>query len=452
MKKLVYILFTISFVFLFLRCTELETWEEETNSVPPGTISNPNVENLHGGARITYTLPSDVDLLGVKAVYSFFEDGDSLESFSSAYRDTIELDGFPDTSKRTVKLISIDKSKNESEPVEVEIQPLTPPVELIKQSFSVKETFGGLFTTWENNTKTDIGISLYAADSTGILNFDYSYYTNAEAGSYSFRGFDDEERKFRLEISDKWGNQATVDTILQPLFEEFIDARDEAGRALWRRYGKEDGSNQWRGDRMGNFRAWLNFEEVFDGDLNGESGIWVTPLPGNVLIDYTGKAEDAGAHMLPIYFTVDLGRSCKLSRHKHYHRANYVFAGNCIREYEIWATNETPKQPDDFTDIMESLAYWTEWPEVGGTDSWKNDWVKIADCVFAGPVSGSTVSSGITAEDRQVANAEGFEFAIDPEYSTTPFRYLRFVQPQRTWSGGTLHDIGEMQFWGQSMQ
>ena len=47
------------------------------------------------------------------------------EVYSSAYRDTIIVNGFPDTNEHIVNLYAIDLSKNLSEP-------LTPPVDLIR--------------------------------------------------------------------------------------------------------------------------------------------------------------------------------------------------------------------------------------------------------------------------------------------------------------------------------
>src|SRR5690554_4086921 len=138
-SKLIYKLTLVFFV--AVGCTEIENWFDPTDDIPPGAVTNVLVENLHGGVRITYTLPDDDDLLGIKALYSFNEIHEG-ELFSTG--DTIEIHGFPNTLERVVRLISIDESFNESEAVEIKINPLTPPVELIRESLVVTPTFGGL--------------------------------------------------------------------------------------------------------------------------------------------------------------------------------------------------------------------------------------------------------------------------------------------------------------------
>src|SRR5690606_9795964 len=167
--------------------------------------------------------------------------------------------------------------------------------------------------------------------------------------------------------------------------------------------------------------------------------------PGNMLGDYTGKPEDATLEVVPSYMTIDLGRSSKLSRHKIWQR--YVLNKGNLKSYELWATNETPKGISDFATKEESLAYWTSWEEVGGTDAWKNDWVKIAVCQVVGPVSGATELVDITDADKTEGENNGFEFEIIPEHTGTSFRYVRLVS-QRNWEGGTMVWCGEFELWG----
>ncbi|MDD4591812.1 MAG: DUF4959 domain-containing protein, partial [Parabacteroides sp.] len=228
MKKLYNLCVLLLLTLFFMGCEEVKDWSDPTDNVPPGPISNPVVENFSGGAMITYQLPTDNDLLGVKAMYKFSENDNERKAFSSAFRDTIILKGFPDTNERIVKLVCLDKSRNESKPVEVIIKPTKIPVQIIGETLSVNESFGGIFVSWENILKDDIGISLYAADSTGLMTHNYTYYSNSEKGGYSFRGFNDEPREFRIEVVDKWDNYVVAkDTVLTPLYEEKIEPYDK---------------------------------------------------------------------------------------------------------------------------------------------------------------------------------------------------------------------------------
>ena len=45
-------------------------WQPGTDSIAPGTVSNVSVENLPGGAKITYDLPDEKDLAFVEANYT----------------------------------------------------------------------------------------------------------------------------------------------------------------------------------------------------------------------------------------------------------------------------------------------------------------------------------------------------------------------------------------------
>lgn len=423
MKTKKYLLLFISFLFSLTQCIEAPDWNDETyDSVPPGKILSPIVENINGGAIITYTLPTDNDLLAVKAIYSYTEGGETMEAYSSAFTNSIRLVGFPDTKQRKILLIAMDKSNNESSPVEVTIQPSTPPIQLIRNSLIVHETFSGIFVKWENDTKADIGISLFVEDSLGFMNLDYTYFTS-ESGNYSFRGYQNKERKFRILLKDRWNNTAIpLDTLLTPLYEEDVVARLSNGRTSWIRYGYVDQTTLWRGDYPGQFGA-SEFSRMFDG-ATGSSNYFHPGLTTTYdLQKFTNNPEHKGILKRPMYLTIDMTRESKLSRYKVYFRSGNINA-NDPYYLVIWASNETPKGPNDFgDDKTASLAYWTAWEEVNGKDSWKNDWKQIGECLVI-PPSGATEQFQWTSEDLAWAQA-GIEFDFDPTYSNTPFRYLR---------------------------
>ena len=84
MKKIIY-LFAIAGVLTFLSGCEEDIKEPLfKDSNPPGPVSNTDVLNLPGAAVITYTLPTDEDLLYVKAEYTL-ANGEMVEAKSSNY-------------------------------------------------------------------------------------------------------------------------------------------------------------------------------------------------------------------------------------------------------------------------------------------------------------------------------------------------------------------------------
>lgn len=437
----------ISILLFVWGCSEVQDWSDPTDSVSPGTITDAKVENLNGGARITYTLPDDKDLLGVKAVYSFNEDGEPREAFSSVFKDTIILEGYPDTNEHTVELITIDRSRNESQPVAVKIQPLAPPVDLILQTFRLNPTFGGLYTSWENKFEKEVAISLYTADPSGEWVLYETYYTSALNGQFAFRGLDNTKQQFRIEIRDRWENYSSpLDTMLTPLFEEEIVGRDQSGRDIWQRFGYDNRTSLYRGDiTTQSTLATRQFRVIHDGHGFDNTYWWHTE-GGNLLSQFIDW-PDKNYGVFPIYFTIDMGKKASFSRLRYWMRSRSpYFSAQVFTSFEVWGTNE-PKPLDEIGNGSkeDNLKYWTQWPEVGGTDQWKNDWIKLADCVLTLP-SGKTDPNTLTDEDREFI-AAGFEFEMDPQYSDQPFRYLRFVIRENR-EANTQIQLAELKFWG----
>jgi hypothetical protein len=120
--------------------------------------------------------------------------------------------------------------------------------------------------------------------------------------------------------------------------------------------------------------------------------------------------------------------------------------------FDIWATNN-PKPVEEIGDWEANLRYWTSWSRVGGTDAWKNDWVKIASCRLVLP-SGITKASqtNLTDADKTYIQS-GFPFDMDPRIGNQTFRYLRFEIKDTNDGGGVegsplALSLCELRFWG----
>lgn len=430
-----------SLVLLFARCSALPDFEnKKTDKVPPGQITVTKQENISGGAIIWYSLPEENDILGVVARYSRTKDSETyVETYASVFADSIRLEGFPDTTPTTIQLITVDESKNRSQPVEVQISPLTSPLEEIRNSLNVDASFGGVLVTWENPSRSNIGVFLYAENESTGLPEDLNYFSSAEQGTYIFKGFEHKSTRFTLQIKDKWGNLSTpLDTTLTPLQRIKIPSKNASG-FLWTHYGFEDGSSLWRGDQS--TRGGQNyFTNMFDEVIATFYGGGVNNTP-STYVPGTGSTQ-----LVPLYFTIDLGKSYVISDHRLWHDPGNELAGQNLKSYEIWATNERPKQPSDFPNQLASLAYWTSWNVFNGTDAWKNEggWTKIADCETK-PYSGATTP---TSADVEHAAANGFSFDIFPEYTGIPFRYIRVVSVLPMWNGNTNPRIAEFELYG----
>jgi hypothetical protein len=424
------------------RCAELPDYDDTVrDNVPPGQVRVTDTTSLPGGAIIRYSLPpEDTDVLGVITRYSRREGGEIIETYTSAFADSTLVEGFADTTARIVRLITVDKSNNRSEPLEVRVKPGTAPIELVRRSLVVTAGFGGVVVAWKNHTRSNIGIYLYSeSDSTGLAT-DMNYYSGAEDGIYIFGEFAHHPWNFRIQIKDRWNNYSVpLDTVLTPLEKTKIPARDATG-FLWKRHGFADGSSLWRGDFSRN-GGQNYFENMFNENYADFWGGGVENTP-SIYIAGSGTEKT-----VPLYFTIDLGRSYVICQHRLWHDQNNELGGQNLRAYELWATNETPKGgPSDFATQQESLAYWTSWSVFNGTDAWKSEggWIKIADCETL-PYSGSTAP---TDADKTHAKENGFTFDIYPEYTGTPFRYIRVAVVRSLWNGNTNPRIAEFELFG----
>jgi hypothetical protein len=426
------------------QCTQVKDWQDPKDGVAPGQVSNPQVENFNGGAKITYTLPADNDLLGVKAVYSLDSNDELREAYASASKNDITLEGYGNTEEHTVTLYALDKSGNESVPVQVAIRPLTPPVELVRQTLSVNETFGGLYLTWDNVKKKEIAITLYVADSTGYMQPYDTHYSNSEVGSYSFRGLSDVLTDFRVEIRDRWNNYAApLETALTPMTEENIFGRDEYNQVIWKYYGWDDNTAIYRGDIS---RANSgNIGTITDGTLYGGY---------SQMVNFSNLIFPAAPSILfcPYYLTIDMGKQASYSRFTMW-MGNRSPIGSAVMPnvFSLWGTNN-PRPVDVTGDLVTSLQYWTEWEtcssvEINGTGEWMNDWEKLGEYRLVFP-SGAThyVAGQVTAEDQTFIQ-DGFQYDIDPSMTNKSFRYLRFRVEGTTTDQGQIM-LGELRFFG----
>jgi len=445
-------------IYLFLmlplmlwQCSELKDWNDPTDNVPPGAVSNIQVTNTYGGARISYTLPDDKDLWGVKAVYSL---GDEVkEVYASAFTDTIVLEGYADTENHTVELFAFDKSSNLSVPAQTTIKPLTPPINLIKESLVVNKSFGGIFVNWDNNFGKSIsfGITLFREDSTGLMVVEERYFSNLPKDQYTFRGYDSIPYKFRIELRDRYGNFAVLDTVITPLYEAPIRGRTTAPVTyIWKQYGMDDNTAYIRGDI-----AWnrTDFNIIHSGVESRNSTYWQATINEG---DYDpNMAQAAGALVFPFYFTIDMGRMANYSRFVFWMR-NTAWTGAMLpQDFEVWGTND-PKPISEIGggDLVENLRYWTNWQSIGtiqninGTNAWMNDWEKLADCWLQLP-SGIIHQNGgtLTSEDTQFIEA-GFQFDILPEMTTKAYRYIRFYIKDATYVGMAQLQISQLVFYG----
>lgn len=196
MKKIVGIINMLCIAILLYSCAEESVGQTPVDNMPPQNVTGVQVQNTPGGALLTYTLPDDEDLLYVKATF-ILNNGQRSEVKSSVYTNILELQGFGDTNERLVTLVSVDRSQNESEPLEVKVQPLEAPIFGVQKELKLEAAFGGINVTYNNPTESNIVINIDVMNEKNEYVSLEKIYTKAKNGVRKIRGMAAEDTKFR---------------------------------------------------------------------------------------------------------------------------------------------------------------------------------------------------------------------------------------------------------------
>jgi len=375
-------------------CKEDESLPLENNTTPPGVVTNIKVKNGPGNAILTYTSPTDKDLLYVKAIYTL-ANGKEMEVKSSYYNNSLTLEGFGDTDSHEVKVYAVNRSEVASTAVSVSVKPLENPIWAVYRSLKAIPDFGGLKFTASNATKTDLSIEIMVETKGKYVPTSKNIYTAAVAINQSVRGLDTVAQKFAITIRDRWLNYTdTLYSTLKPLYETTIPKSGYKAVFLPSDVGQ----------------AYTSTALAFMWD--GDTMTWPRVSLTNTTI------------LTPQWVTFDLGKPAVLSRiviwgYPEYQNAGrmYYFGGN-LKEFEVWGSDNPP-----------SDGSFTNWVKLGTFDTIKP--------------SGSAYNVQ-TSEDYNYANA-GINYTFD--VIARKFRYIR-IKSLKNWQGTTYQAIGEVQVYG----
>jgi hypothetical protein len=376
---------------LLTSCKEEILGPLETGGAPPPAVSDARVENYPGAAKITYSVPDAKNLLYVKAEY--FSNGIKRETKSTFYQDFVELKGFGEAKEYEVKLYSVSRSEQMSEPVTVIVHPLQPPVQETFASLALTEDFGGATVSFLNPSQAELNIIMLTTDENGDWVTADILYTKKENGYFSVRGYDTIPRKFGVFVKDRWDN--TSDTLVQeltPIFEKHLDR--------------------------------TKFQEVvLPGDQAPAFG-WVMPYIWDGVIVNNTNVDKPGFHtspngVWPQWFTFSLGVKAKLSRFRYWQRGSWIsFTDRNIKKFELWGSNDPA--PD---------GSWESWTLLTAGESSKP----------------SGLPPGQNSQEDLDLIAAGEEFLIPS--SAPAVKYIR-IKVTETWGGADSFYIMQVAFWG----
>jgi hypothetical protein len=413
MKKIYYLIIMILAGVWASSCTEDTIGQPSVDSVPPPPLTNVRVEPTPGGAIIRYDLPNVTDISYVRGEYWF--QGAYKVTRASIMNNYMAIEGLGSIAPVEVTLYVVDHSENVSTPEKVSFSPSVPPIESIFKSLELVPDWGGVQIQWDNPTGAEIGFTVYAADSVGEFGDGITFFSSLTQGARPFREVPDlSERRFGVQLLDRWGNTTPVkEWLVVPKFEELIDRTKIKQFVIpWDNTSNNGGSQP--------------FTKMFDGTkISNGNESWHTQ-------ENRSPTEFGFTH--PVLFTVDLGSEVILSRFLWWQGrwADYFLYGHHNpRTFEVWGTTKAP-------DLNLPTEYWLQ--------EWKQDWTLFAECTIVKPSNPLLTSADgqLTADDRAAADA-GHEFYMP----LTPVRYLRFSVTS-TWIGNRDNTITiqEIEFYG----
>ena len=274
--------------------------------------ANITVVPTNGGGVISYKLPSDADILYVKAVYTNSL-GEEVFRVSSKHNTSLEVNGLNQTSPLKVKLYVVDESQNVSEITEIEFTPLKSFIFLVQESIEITPDLGGVKITWDNIASKTVFVYVHIMDAgeetVRILS------SNNPQENIFVRGLEAKELTFSTKVEDFDGNITELEEKgkFTPLFEEKID------KSSWTLIsGQSINGNAYEG-RTVNF--WDDVVDTVETDADNSYFI-IT------------RDNNGGALNFPLDIVIDLKKNVKIQRFKVWQRAYWYQGGGVTYHYQ----------------------------------------------------------------------------------------------------------------------
>ncbi|MDR1809859.1 MAG: DUF4959 domain-containing protein [Prevotella sp.] len=404
MKKNIIIVLITNVLFLTYSCKDYDR-EPFNDDVAPAQVYNVHAEPMPGGAKITYDIPDDPNLLYVKAVYTL-ADGSVRESKASFYKNYMILEGFFEAGEYEAKLYSVSRGEKMSAPLVVPFQTEISPIQLAYGTLSITRSYGGISVSFKNDYEANLRFTVLTKDETGEIIQADDYYTASREGRFAVRGYSAEERWFGVFIGDRWNNHTdTVAGLFTPIFEEQVPKPYARVNPAYTSDVKD-----------GHVSSKL--EGLWDG-LYGNTG---NPTPASQCVH---TVPGTG---FPQHFTFDLKKNVRLSRVKVHHRYgdgyDGVYMSGDPKVYEIWGA-----------------------PSGAGDDL--ENWTLLTTCQSVKP-SGLPYGT-ISSEDLQYAGVDGEEFEFPAPGTPEEIPPVQLIRVRFLSVWGTLDYIylAEMTFYGE---
>ncbi len=405
--------FYIAILFLLIiSCSEKELEPISEGSGKPDVITNVKTSAVAGGVYISYNLPKQEDVLGVKAVFGL-QDGKEREVISSFYQTNLAIKGYNDMEPHTAKLYAFNRARELSDPVKITFTPLKSSLQKAVESFKFVTDFGGVKFIWKNEDEEPLNFEFLGENADGKLEAIKIIASQSKDASDYLRGYDTNPHRFAAIVGDRWGNVSDTlfpeGYLITPFFEEQLD------------YSKIEILNN------NVLPASAGTSYPYENDVHWDISGWAT---GNSAYSMFDGSKDTWSHTyngtVPgAAVTLDLHCIMKLSRlhtfQRDYNWKSRVYAQGNVENFEVWGALEQPELNG-------------KWEEAG--------WIKLGEYKTNKP-SGSSLGE-VTDEDLTVA-ANGHDFPV--EITSPSVRYIR-IKVNKTFGNSSNCYFAEVNFFG----
>lgn len=318
-------LFMVAFAFIASGCDP----NDSNDAKPPGDVVIVSVQPTNGGGIINYDLPTDDDILFVRADYTNAQ-GEQVFRVASKHQNSIEISGMLDSTPVEVQVRVVDESQNKSKGVAVEVIPERSFIYDILEDISLVADLGGVRVSWENLEEKTVFIYLYievnGVEEVRILS------SNTRTNSKFVRGLAALPTKFSVKVEDFDGNESPIREVGQytPLFEEKIK------KDTWTLVENLSiNGNAYEGSTV-NF-----WDDIVDtSSTNSDNSYFII-----------NRADNGGVLRWPLDIVIDLNKKVKINRFKVWQRAYwygapndpfepYYYQAENLRTFDLYVSND----------------------------------------------------------------------------------------------------------------
>ena len=385
--------------------TTLSSCNNETigDTTPPGQVKDVVFTPQYGGGYFTYTIPSDNDFLYARAEY-IIDTGEKVSKTSSVYSDTLFIEGFGQEKEYEVRIFSVDRNANESQPVVTTVKPKAPSTLAVLETVTVQPGFSSIVLDWENELRQTIFI--YANVKVGETQATKIYSSNLAKDRFTIDNLDGKPHEVNIFIKDTYENQTATKNYgaITPLIDGAISKkqwsflRDDL--LYGNRWDYSSSPNPFEQEPFEEFRGTYRKDSMMNAPMSHVEGriekFWDNEY------DYQPKLNlnyfNTGQVSYPFSYFIDLGREIKGSRFKVWQRDAWgmLYGGENVEIWEIWISDD--KDPTD--------GIFDGWELVG-----RYRLIQPSNVIEAG---------------NEARNGHEYMFYPENPRFTKPFRYLRY--------------------------